>query len=235
MEAVPALPPPPPSPAVVRVVDCDTVSRTADFEGDMRTVKRASRLQMRFSVQYRPTGLGADWQRVQAPNLDQWVSALPGKKRYVYTKHLAGLQTGNGYRVVVRFRWKAADGTVLKSLTRRSRTCKVPDPRPNLVPVAIEQTAGGYVVTVANKGRASAPPSWAAFEAGGVMLDDRPVPALAPGARTKVRFSGPACLPQDSVMATVDATGLIDEAVEADDVLEASCNGQPPSLDSTER
>jgi hypothetical protein len=161
---------------------------------------------------------------VQAPNLDQWVSALPGKKRYVYTKHLEGLQPGTAYRVVVRFRWRAADGTVLKAVTRRSHACRVPDPRPNLVPTAIQATASGYVLTVANKGHAAAPASAAALDVGGTMLDDQQVPALEPGARTTVEFAGPACAPGDTLVATVDATGLIDEAVEADDVLTVPCN-----------
>jgi hypothetical protein len=217
---VPALPPP----AIVRTVECDTVARTADFQGDMRAIKGASRLQMRFSVQVDPAGAD-DWQRVQAPNLDQWVSALAGKQRYVYTKHLEGLQTGNGYRVVVKFRWKAADGTTLKTVTHRSHACRLPDPRPNLVPVSIAQVDGGYVVTVANKGRAPAPATSASFDAGDAVLGDRDVPALDPGDRAKVAFAGPACTPGDQLVATVDATGLIDEAIEADDVLMAACNG----------
>ena len=218
---MPALPPPP---AVVRTVECDAVARTADFQGDMRAVKGSSRLQMRFSVQVKAAGAG-DWQRVQAPNLDQWVSALAGKQRYVYTKHLEGLQIGNGYRVVVRFRWRAADGTTLRTAIHRSRACRIPDPRPNLVPVSIAAVDGGYVVTVANKGRAPASATSASFEAGDTVLGDRDVPALDPGDRAKVTFAGPACVPGDPLVATVDATGLIDEAVEADDVLMAACNG----------
>lgn len=191
----------------------------------MRTIKGASRLQMRFTVQYHAPGPDTGWQRVQAPNLDQWVTSQPGRSRYVYTKHLEGLQPGVGYRVVVKFRWKAADGTVLRSATRRSRTCRVPDPRPNLVPVAIDRTADGYVLTVANKGRTAAPASSASFDVGDLALGDEAVPALAPGARFKVTFAGPSCAAGQLLVGMVDATGLVDEAIEADDVLSVPCNG----------
>jgi hypothetical protein len=161
---------------------------------------------------------------VQAPKLDQWVSSLPGKQRYVYTKHLMGLQTGVGYRVVVRFRWRAADGTVLRSTTRRSRACRVPDPRPNQVPVSIAAAGGGYVVTVVHRGRSAAPASAVSLDVGDAALGDRDVPALDPGARYQATFAGAPCVPGDMLAATADATGLIDEAVEADDVLTVPCN-----------
>jgi CARDB len=195
----------------------------------MRAVKGAQRLQMRFSVLSLAADPEAAWERVQAPNLDQWVTALAGKQRYVYTKHVEGLQPGVGYRVSVRFRWRDADGEVLRSVTRRSRVCQVPDPRPNLVPVAIEGVPDGYTLTVANKGRTAAPATFASFEAGDAALPDEEVPELAPGARFKVTFAGPACAPAEMLAATVDATGLVDEAVEADDVLTVPCpaSGDP--------
>jgi hypothetical protein len=207
----------------VRLVECDAVARTADFEGDMRAVKGSQRLQMRFSVQYLAPGPDQGWQRVQAPNLDMWVSALPDRLRYVYTKHVEGLQSGVAYRVAVRFRWRAADGSVLRTGTRRSPACKLPDPRPNLVPLGIAAGPDGYTLTVANKGRTPAPATAASFEAGDSMFSDEDVPELEPGQRFTVTFAGAACAPGDMLVATVDATGLVDEAVEADDVLAVPC------------
>lgn len=216
---------------VVRLAACDTQARTADFEGDMKTVPGTRRMQMRFTVQQLAAGGGQGWERVQAPNADMWVSALPGRLRYLYTKHVEGLQPGVGYRVSVRFRWRAADGSVLRSVVRHSRTCRVPDPRPDLVPVGIAETPGQtadsrtYVLTIANKGRSTAPATAASFEAGNTALPDADVPALDPGARFKVTFDGPPCGPGQTLVGTVDATGLVDEAVEADDVLTALCPG----------
>jgi hypothetical protein len=184
---------------------------------------------MRFSVQERMAGPDQEWQRVEAPRLDMWVSSLPGRRRYVYAKHIQGLKPGVAYRVSVRFRWRAADGRVLRSMTRRSRSCKVPDPRPDLVPTGIGAHPSGvpgrttYVLTVANKGRTAAPPSAASFDAGSTALPDQQVPALDPGAHFEVTFQGPACAPGDTLVATVDATGVVDEAVEADDVLTMLC------------
>jgi hypothetical protein len=194
-------------PAVVRLADCDTANRAAVFEGDMRTVKRTLRLQMRFTVQEKAAGPDQSWHRVQAPTLDQ------------------GLQPGVGYRVVVRFRWRSASGSVLRTVQRRSRTCRVPDPRPDLVPVSIAPVPGGYSLTIANKGHATAAASSASLDVGATALTDQDVPALDPGAHFRVTFSGPACAPGDTLSATVDATGLVDEAVEADDVLTVPCNG----------
>ena len=224
MGLVPALPPPPP--AVVRAVDCDTAARTASFEGDMRAVAGARRLQMRFSVESEASGADAAWQRVQAPKLDTWVSARPGRSRYVYTKHVAALQPGNAYRVVVRFRWRAADGSVLDTVTRRSKACRIPDPRANLVPVRLRADGGTYTLTVANKGRTTAPASFASLDVGDTALPDEAVPELPAGARFEVTFSGPACAPATLLAATVDATGLVDEAIEADDVLTVACNAR---------
>jgi hypothetical protein len=217
----------------VRLTACDAGAGTADFRGDMRTVEDATTLQMRFSVQYRalvPVA-GATWQRVQASNLDVWVSAQPGRSRYVYTKHVEGLQAGQSYRVSVRFRWKDADGDVLRSAQRRSRACKVPDPRADLTPIRIDVRPGTdlntrtYVVTIANRGHTTAPESFVAFEVGALALPDQPAPALEPGRRAKVSFEGPVCVPADPLIAGVDATGLIPEAVEADDVLTMPCPG----------
>src|SRR5205823_4055121 len=121
-------------------------------EGDMKTVPGASRLQMRFSVQVHGDG---GWHHVPGPNLDVWVSSLPGRTRYVYDKHVTGLQLGVAYRVLVRFRWRSASGAIVRSALRFSHTCKVPDPRPDLQPVRVEVRPGsspgtsGYLVTIA--------------------------------------------------------------------------------------
>jgi hypothetical protein len=220
----------------VRLTACDAESATADFRGDMKAIADSATLQMRFSVQYRALAPAGDddagWERVQASNLDVWVSAQPGRSRYVYTKHVEGLQAGQAYRVSVRFRWKDAAGEVLRSAQRRSRSCRVPDPRADLTPVRVDVRPGTelntrtYVVTVANRGHTAAPASFVSLEVGALALPDQPVPALQPGRRSKVSFEGPVCAPGAPLVAVADATGLIDEAVEADDVLSTPCPGR---------
>jgi hypothetical protein len=214
----------------VRLVDCDPDSRSAAFEGDMRAIPGASRLQMRFTVERRESG-GGDWERVLAPNLDTWVSSQAGRSRYVYTKHLEGLQLGIEHRVVVRFRWRTGGGITVRTRARRSKACSVPDPRPDLVPLSVKTLPGStpdlrrYVVLVANRGRTDAPASAVALEVGDEPLIDQDAPAIDAGDRASVTFEGPACRAGSSLVATVDATGLVQEAHEADDVLAVACRG----------
>src|SRR4051794_9493584 len=89
--------------ALVRTLSCvhdgDQAQRTATFEGDMRALPRARRLQMRFTLQAR-TPATQTWSHVAAPNFDQWVSSAPGKARYVYDKTVENLPPGD-YRALV--------------------------------------------------------------------------------------------------------------------------------------
>ncbi len=173
--------------AAVRLTDCDRDAASAAFEGDMRAVPGTSRMQMRFSVEaHGDAAAQAGWERVPGPRLDTWVSSLPGRLRYLYSKHVEGLQAGVAYRTVVRFRWRAADGTVLRTAVRRSRACKVPDPRPDLRPLRITVAPGcdpdarRYRVLVANRGRSTAAASAVALAVGAAALPDQPAPPSTP-------------------------------------------------------
>src|SRR4051794_16021335 len=149
--------------ASARVEGCDAAARTVRFEGAMRAVPGAARMQMRFTLQVHEDA----WERVEVPTFDAWSSSTPGKAGYVYSKQVEHLTPG-AYRVLVRFRWRGGDGTVLRTARRRSRTCVVPDERPNLAPVRIRAGRGPtddtrqYTVVVANRGRSAA----AAFSVG---------------------------------------------------------------------
>src|SRR3954453_14029228 len=77
--------------AGVRLLDCDTGDRTADFEADMRAVSGAVRLQLRFTLQVLDDDV---WTRVAAPNTDLWLTAAAGRTRYVYDKRVEKLQPG---------------------------------------------------------------------------------------------------------------------------------------------
>jgi hypothetical protein len=211
--------------ASAKLVSCDPEARTVAFEGTMRGVPGAARLQMRFTLQVADGG----WERVAAPTFDQWASAAPGKTGYVYAKQVEDLVPG-AYRVLVRFRWRDAAGAVLRTAKRRSKTCVVPDERPNLAPVKIRQQQGPaegttrYTVVVVNRGLSPAGAFTVGFSVDGVALPDRRIPGLAPTERATVAFVGPACDHDDDVLvASVDREGLVDEADEADDTLSAAC------------
>ena len=213
--------------AVVRLVDCDARARTADYAAEMRTVAGAAKLQLRFTLQVKETD---GWARVAAPRFDAWATAAPGRTRWVYDKHLENLGPG-AYRLSVRFRWRAADGTVLKAATRRSRACKVPDPRPDLAPVRITTGPGptqdtrAYEVTVVNQGLGAAGPFPVWLSVDGMSLEEVEAGPLEPGRRVRVAFTGPVCPAGDMLVATVDASGWLDEADEANDTLSVPCDG----------
>jgi hypothetical protein len=213
--------------AAVRLVECDAQARTADYAAEMRTLAGAAKLQLRFTLQVKETD---GWARVAAPNFDAWATAAPGRTRWVYDKHLENLGPG-AYRLSVRFRWRAADGSVLKSATRRSRACKVPDPRPDLAPLRITTGPGptpdtrAYEVTVANRGLGGAGPFPVWLSVDGTSLPEVEAGPLEPGRRVHVVFTGPVCPPGGTLVATVDASAWVDEADEADDTLSVPCDG----------
>ena len=202
--------------------------RAGVFEGRMRGVAGAARMQMRFALQVRATAHGR-WRSIAAPGFDAWLTADPGTRRYVYTKRVERLIAPAWYRAVVRFRWLAADGRVLAQERSASRTCRQPDPRANLVvgDIAVEPTADparrSYMVLVRNTGRALAPPSAVSLFVGGTELPPAEAPELAPGGTAMVALEGPACEPGTSLDARADALDAVDERSERDNLLSLPC------------
>lgn len=208
----------------VKVTGCDPDAGTAEFRAVMRTVPDATQLQMRFTLQVREED---GWDRVPAPTFDSWRSAEPGKLAYDYRKLVQGLSPGD-YRVVVRFRWRDAEGAVVRQGVRRSKPCAVPDERPDLVPLKVKVGPGptpqtrAYTVTVANRGRSAAESFAVGLAVDGMPLADQALDGLEPGDKASVVFTGAPC--EDTLVATVDAEGLVEEAEEADDVLSVACD-----------
>src|SRR5215210_4866163 len=91
---LPAAPAPARAPAKAVLAGCERATGTAGgagvFEGQMRTLAGAARMQMRFTLQAK-TPERARWTAVQAPGFGPWVSSAPGTARYVYTKRVEGL------------------------------------------------------------------------------------------------------------------------------------------------
>src|SRR4051795_5321773 len=123
-------------PPQAALVSCDKVHHVAVFEGRMDNRSGSARMQMRFVLQ--DHGPGEHWARVAVPGFSAWQSSASGRSRYVYTKTVDGLVGPASYRVVVHFRWLAADGTVMRRATVVSAACRQPDPRPDLSVAALE-------------------------------------------------------------------------------------------------
>ena len=228
----------PRSAAKAVLVDCErgpggaTADRAAVFEGQMRSVRGAARMQMRFTLQAR-TPDASRWGSVAAPGFGTWVSSQSGTSRYVYTKRVEGLLAPASYRVQLRFRWLSASGRTLASTRRNSATCRQPDPRPNLVvsSLAMRPTVKAgryrYVAFVRNTGRSAADASELRMAVGGAELPFAPVIALEPGEGVEVAVEGPACAEGAPVDADADAADEVDESDEADNRFTRLC--PPPS------
>jgi hypothetical protein len=216
------------APARVVVAECDRDARTAAFEGRMDARVGAERMQMRFRLQIREPG-SARWERLQVPGFDAWETSVPRRSRYVFTRRLRELPAPAEYRVRVRFRWLDAAGEPVATAAATSRTCRQPDPRPDLVVTRIAVRAAAvpgdrrYVVTVRNTGRGDAPESSLGLSlAGGPPLLEK-VAALGPGERARVTFAAPACAPGTAVLATADAGEAVDERDEDANVRTITC------------
>ncbi len=218
--------------ASVKLVDCvpavDPVGRAATFEARVRTARHSTRMQVRFTLQVREDGVSG-WRRVVAEGLDSWLTSNPGVRRYTYDKTVQNLAAPAAYRVVVRFRWLDAAGSVLKGTRRRSAVCRQPDLRPELsaqrvdVMPGMELGTARYAVVVRNAGRSPAGAFAVVLRAGAEVLAPQTVPALAAGERRVVTFTGPACTAGEELEVTVDPGDDVDERDEEDNVLLATC------------
>ena len=206
----------------------DELDRAAVFDGQMRTLPGASRMQMRFTLQYR-TPDATRWSIVAAPGFGSWVGSAPGTSRYVYTKRVENLLAPASYRVLVRFRWLAASGRTIARAKAYSRSCRQPDPRPNLVVSSLTVEPGSragrsrYVAFVRNTGRSAAEASSLRVALEGTALPPAPVAALEPGEGVAVTVEGPACAEAAPVDADADAAEVVDERDEADNRFTRLC------------
>ena len=210
----------------------DQLVRAAVFEGQMRTIAGASRMQMRFTLQAR-TPDTVRWSAVTAPGFGSWVSSAAGTSRYVYTKRVESLLAPAAYRVLLRFRWTGPGGRVLARSRAYSPACKQPDPRPNLVVTSLAVQPAGkagrsrYVAFVRNTGRTAAAASSLRVALEGAALPLAAVTALEPGEGMAVTVEGPACTEAAPVDADADAGEAVEERDEADNRFTRLC--PPPS------
>jgi hypothetical protein len=203
---------------------CERADATATFEGRTSQVTRGERMAMRFVLQVR--GPGERWHRVRVKGFSAWHTSDPGRSRYVYTKRVEGLVGPSAYRVVVRFRWLDADGGVIRRGRSVSRSCRMPDARPDLsvAAISVRRHPGRYAVTVRNAGRSPAGASRLELDLGdgGAPLTAQ-VGALAARESRTVVLAGRACVPGAVLTATADTGDAVDERDEGDDVLATTC------------
>jgi hypothetical protein len=198
---------------------CETsalpAQRVASFVGSMPAMKGADRMQMRFDLQRRQAGEKL-WHGVPGlKGFGMWESSLPARAGFVFHKRVDGLQVPASYRAIVRFRWLATDGTVVRKERKRTPACDQPDLRPDLVPGALRAVLDArpalaiYSLVVRNDGRSAAGPF--AVRVAGAITE---VAGLAAGQQTEVTVLAPACVPGTRVRAMVDADLRVDEADE---------------------
>jgi len=172
-------------------------------------------MQMRFDLQRRRPN-ERHWRSVTGlQGFGTWETSMPDRAGFVFHKRVDGLRVPASYRARVRFRWFAADGTLLRHVRRVTPACVQRDLRPDLVPRALRATLGAlpalaiYPVVVRNDGDSPAG-AFAVRVAGGVTE----VAGLQAGKQVQVTVLAPACMPGTLVRAVADADRRIDESDE---------------------
>jgi len=216
----------------VRVAGCQTglelAQRAADFTSSMPAIVGSSVLAMRFELEQRR---GGAWRPVTVPGAARWERSEPRAAGFVFDKRVERLAEGVTYRMLVRFRWSATDGTVIKRATRRSGVCRQPDLRPDLsvAGISTEPLSDGrtrYVVQVLNGGLSAL---LGTLRVGvivdGLALTPQPFFGLGIGTIAELTFEGPACRPGGTVRAVADPEDSLEEPGEADNALVLRCAG----------
>src|SRR5438874_7964395 len=109
------------------VTSVEQLERSATFAGEMSAIPGTLRMAIRIDVQERVPGR-AGFHTVTAPGLGVWRMSDPKVKIYKYLKQVTNLSAPAVYRAVVRFRWLAPRGRVLKRGQRYTGGCTQPAP-----------------------------------------------------------------------------------------------------------
>jgi hypothetical protein len=220
-------------PLAAKVTDCTTgaldAERAAAFTGSMAASSQTKRMQMRFLLTQR-TGPGPKgvYKKLSVPGWGGWEKSDPGRQGFVFTKRIEALIAPAAYRAVVTFRWLDARGHVLRTTSRTSAACEVPDPRPDLVLGGVDAVATGrdsaaYTVAVGNEGHSDAVPFAVTVTVGGVVSDPVILGPIAAGDRVSGTLAAPKCAAGSTITITVDAADAVEESTEGDDVVQRPC------------
>lgn len=209
------------APAEATLVTCERGA--AEFEARMQTVAGAERMKMRFVLQARTPGKRR-YRRVAAEGWSDWTSANPGVTRYSYARRVEDLIGPARYRVLVRFRWLDAGGATIARDSDRSRSCRLPDLRPDLELLDLWSTGDGrYLALVGNTGRSDVEDFDVVFTVGEEELVPVTVDRLAAHRERVVEVAGPLCEPGTVLSAEADPDALVEERSEADNALSVTC------------
>jgi len=210
----------------------DAAGGRAVFVGSMPQIPGATRMEMRFEL-LQASGatdpaVADGFVKLAVPKWSQWLKSQPDRAGFVYRKKVVGLVGPGVYRALVHFRWRDAEGKVVRTTARRSAGCAQPDLRPNLVPSSVTAEPTGtdtadYRVVVRNTGRSSAGPFSTALSTPGSGPVSELVDGLDPKERAIVLLEGPRCAPGTTIDLTVDPAGAIDEADETDNAITVAC------------
>jgi CARDB protein len=204
------------------------LDRYAVFSAQMGSLPQSAKMQVRFDLQVSVGG--GKFRGVRAPGLGGWRSSAPGVDIFRYRKQVANLQPGATYRALVRFRWLNDGAKALQSSSRKTKSCKQPDVRPDLVVGDITAEPAGqpgrarYTVVVRNAGRSDTPTSFGvSLSIGGEPQPAQTVQPLGAGDEQTLVFVGPRCDAVHPVRATVDSDLSIDESSESDNTRTVPC------------
>lgn len=203
------------------------VQRIASFVGSMPARANAPRMQMRFDLERKRDGQRR-WRRLKAKGFGVWERANRNVAGFVFTRRVTALPMPATYRALVRFRWLAANGRIVKRARSRTRACRQPDLRPNLVPGALtavldlQPAFALYTLVVRNTGRSTAGPFSVRVGSGSAE-----VAGLEAGEERAVTVPALPCVAFTSIVVRVDADRRVEESRERGNGARRQC---PPML-----
>jgi len=219
-------------PVKAKLTDCHVGAQPADrfavFVGQMPALQGTKRMWMRFDLLQRTPGQ-AEYEPVRLPAWGVWQRSQPGRTAFIYTRKVQSLRAPGAYRARVRFRWYDASGRLQRGTQRTTRTCRQPDPRPDLTAGALTAAPGlgadtaTYLLDVRNTGRGPAAPFDVVLAIAGMPQPALRVTDLAPGEDQLLSIPGPRCAPGSTVRFVLDAGSAVAESDEADDVVDRPC------------
>jgi hypothetical protein len=217
----------PPPPLAALLETCLTsalpIERAATFVGSMPAAAGAARMRIRFDLERRRPA-ERRWRHIRAPGFGTWERSDPNVAGFVFRKRVNGLPMPASYRAHVRFRWIAADGSIVRRAQAHTPACVQPDLRPNLVPGALTAILGAqpglgiYTLVVHNVGRSTASAFGVRVGSGGAE-----VAPLAAGEQRAVTVIALACRPGEAIIARVDADRRVDESSERANAARRPC------------
>lgn len=220
---------PSPAPArdasrTARLVAChtgaDSAQRFLVVAARMRA-RGAKRMGIRLDLQ-RAIGNGR-YEAFDGPGIGVWRASRAGVSGFGWRKRVENLGVGT-WRVVARFRWLSAGGRTIRKSRVVARTCRQPDPRPDLKVKRIGVTAGRLVVSVSNAGGAPTGGFAIDYAIAGAPAERVTVGDLAAHETRRVELPS-GCRSGQSLLVIVDPEDVVDERREDNNRRETTCAG----------